>query len=207
MYSDYTGNSPFWDWFLAGLITVAGIALCFIPGAQVFGVGLIVSGGSMLASETMSSLGLDSKLSMQIQSGLNVIGGIGLLFIPGLGGLGASLIGAGVVGFAGGYISEALGGSYALGWGIGSIIGSVAGGMVYKAIISRLNTPANMIKSFSNHPNRWKLVSETVSKATGKAYRGGISVYSNYQNIWTSGRLGTHTITVNEIIKHFHFFF
>jgi hypothetical protein len=62
-----------------------------------------------------------------------------------IGALGASMIGAGVLSFAGGYISEALGGSYGLGWGIGNIVGSIAGGMVYKGIINRLNTSANMM--------------------------------------------------------------
>lgn len=38
----------------------------FVPGAQVFGVGLIVFGGSMLVSNTMSAMGLDDKLSMKI---------------------------------------------------------------------------------------------------------------------------------------------
>lgn len=207
MYTDGTGCSPWWSWLVGALQTVAGVALMFVPGAQVFGVGLMVSGVSSLASNTMTAMGLDSKLAMQIQSALNVVGGIGLSFVPGLGALGASMIGAGILSFAGGYISEALGGSYGLGWGIGNIVGSIAGGMVYKGIINRLNTPTNMMKSFQNHPNRWKLTGQDISAATGKAYRGGISNYSNYRNIWTGGRLGTHTITVNDIIRHFHFFF
>lgn len=131
--------------------------MCFVPGGQVFGAGLIVSGVSGLVANTMDAIGLDSELAMKIQSGLNVIGGIGLSFVPGLGALGASMIGAGVLSFAGGYISEALGGSYVLGWGIGNVVGSIAGGMVYKGIINKISTPSNMIKSFENHPNRWKL--------------------------------------------------
>lgn len=172
-----------------------------------FGAGLIVSGVSGLAANTMDAIGLDSELAMKIQSGLNFIGGIGLSFIPGLGVLGASMIGAGVLSFAGGYISEALGGSYALGWGIGNVVGSIAGGMVYKGIVSKISTPSNMIKSFENHPNRWKLISSEISDATGRSYRGGISNYSHYRNVWTKAQMGTHTITVNDIIKHFHYFF
>ncbi|MFR7881842.1 MAG: RHS repeat-associated core domain-containing protein [Christensenellales bacterium] len=207
-YCDPSGHSPeWWQWLISGVSTGLGIALCFVPGGQVFGAGLIVSGVSGLAANTMDAMGLDSELAMKIQSGLNVVGGIGLSFVPGLGGLGASMIGAGVLSFAGGYISEALGGSYSLGWGIGNIAGSIAGGMVYKGIINKLSTPSNMIKSFENHPNRWKLTGSDISNATGRNYRGGISNYSNYQNIWTRGRLGTHTITVNDIIKHFHYFF
>ena len=207
-YCDPSGHSPeWWQWLISGVSTGLGIALCFVPGGQVFGAGLIVSGVSGLAANTMDAMGLDSELAMKIQSGLNVVGGIGLSFVPGLGGLGASMIGAGVLSFAGGYISEALGGSYSLGWGIGNIAGSIAGGMVYKGIINKLSTPSNMIKSFENHPNRWKLTGSDISNATGRNYKGGISNYSNYQNIWTRGRLGTHTITVNDIIKHFHYFF
>jgi hypothetical protein len=203
MYSDSTGTSPqWWEWVISGAQLALGIGLMFVPGAQVFGVGLIVSGTSMLASNTMSAMGLDDKLSMQIQSGLNLVAGIGLSFVPGLGAIGASMIGAGVVSFAGGYISEAFGGSYALGWGIGNIVGSIAGGMVYKGIINKLNTPTRMIKSFENHPQRWKLVNQDIGSATGRAYRGGVSNYSNYRNIWTNGRLGTHVITRGNAIIH-----
>ena len=46
--------------------------------------------------------------------------------------LGASLIGSGALGIAGGYISEALGGSFELGAAIGSIIGGFIGGKAYK---------------------------------------------------------------------------
>jgi len=186
MYIDSNGTSPqLWGWVISGAQLALGIGLMFVPGAQVFGVGLIVSGTSMLASNTMSAMGLDDKLSMQIQSGLNVVAGIGLSFVPGMGGIGASMIGAGILSFAGGYVSEAFGGGYGLGWGIGNIVGSIAGGMIYKGIINRLNTPARMIRSFENHPQRWKLVSQDVGPATGRAYRDGVSNYSNYHNIWT----------------------
>ena len=204
---DPDGNSPkWWEWAMSGGQVLLGIGLMFVPGAQVFGVGLIVSGGSMLVSNTMSAMGLDDKLSMQIQSGLNVIAGIGLSFVPGMGAIGASMIGAGVVSFAGGYISEAFGGSYGLGWVIGNIVGSIAGGMIYKGIINRLSTPVRMMRSFENHPQRWKLISQDIGPATGRSFRGGMSNYSNYRNIWTGGQLGTHTIIRNDVILHFHYF-
>jgi RHS repeat-associated protein len=204
MFMDDSGNSPvpWWNWAISGAQLALGIGLMFVPGAQVFGVGLIVSGGSMLASNAMSVMGLDDKLSMQIQSALSVIAGIGLSFVPGMGAFGASMIGAGIGSFAGGYISEAFGGSYGLGWGIGNIVGSIAGGMVYKGVINRLNTPARMMRSFENHPQRWKLISQDVSPATGRVYRGGTSIYSYYRNIWTGGHLGTHVITRVGIIIH-----
>ncbi len=208
VYADPYGYSPeWWQWLINSATTALGIVLCFVPGGQVFGAGLIVSGVSGLIANTMDAMGLDSELAMKIQSGLNIVGGIGLSFVPGLGALGASMIGAGVLSFAGGYISESLGGGYALGWSIGNVVGSIAGGMVYKGIVNKISTPSNMIKSFENHPNRWKLTGSDISTATGKNYRGGISNYSHYQNIWTKAQMGTHTITVNDIIKHFHYFF
>ena len=208
MYSDITGYSPeWWQWALSGAQIALGVILCATGVGTVVGASLLVSGVSMLASNIMSTLGLDDKLSMQIQSGLNVVAGIALSFVPGMGGLGASMIGAGIVSFAGGYVSEALGGSYALGWGIGNIVGDIAEGMTYKGIINRLNTPSNMMNSFSNHPNRWKLMNEVTEAATGRAYRGGTSVYRYFQNIYTGSKLGTHTITVLEKIAHYHVFF
>jgi hypothetical protein len=208
MFSDSNGNNPkWWSWVLSGTQVALGILLCATGIGSVIGAGLIVSGSSMLISNTMSALGMNDKLSMQIQSGLNVIAGVGLSFVPGLGALGASLIGAGVLGFGGGHISEALGGSYALGWYIGTFVGSIVGGLTYKAIVSKLNTPTNMMRSFENHPNRWKLIDQASSQATGRAYRGGFSVYCKYQNMRTSGKLGTHTITRLGEILHFHYFF
>ena len=47
-------------------------------------------------------------------------------------GLGASMIGSGVLGIAGGFISEALGGGFTLGASIGSIAGGLIGGKAYK---------------------------------------------------------------------------
>jgi hypothetical protein len=50
MYIDSTGHSPeWWQWLISGLEVSAGIALCFVPGAQGFGVTLIGTGvGSMI---------------------------------------------------------------------------------------------------------------------------------------------------------------
>ena len=48
--------------------------------------------------------------------------------------MGASLIGSGIGGIAGGYISEVLGGSFELGAGIGNITGSILGGKIYDGI-------------------------------------------------------------------------
>ena len=129
---DPNGTAPWWQWALSGLQLVAGIALMFVPGAQGFGVALMVSGGSMLASNIMSAAGVDGRTASIISSGLNIVAGTALLFTP-FAGIGASMIGAGVGGLAGGFISESLGGSFELGAGIGSIVGSITGGQVYRA--------------------------------------------------------------------------
>ena len=98
----------------------------------VVGAALIVGGVSITASNIMTAAGVDSKIASLISSGLDIVAGIALCFIPGMQGLGASLIGSGTLGIAGGYISEALGGSFELGAAIGSIIGGFIGGKAYK---------------------------------------------------------------------------
>ena len=134
---DPSGHSPeWWQWALNGLILAAGIACCFIPGGQVFGVGLIVAGASGLASNTMDAMGLDGKIASLISSGLSIVAGVALCITPFFAGIGAGLIGQGVGGIAGGYISEALGGSFELGATIGGIAGSIAGGFAYRGIMS-----------------------------------------------------------------------
>ena len=133
---DPSGHEPeWWQWTLSGISLVAGIACCFIPGGQVFGVGLIVAGASGLASNTMNAIGLDGKTASLISSGLSIVAGVALCFTP-FGGIGAGLIGQGVGSFAGGYISEALGSSFELGAAMGGIVGSVAGGLAYRGIMS-----------------------------------------------------------------------
>ena len=132
MYVDPTGHAPWWSWFLGGLSLVGGVILCFVPGGQAIGAALIVGGVSITASNIMTAAGVDSKIASLISSGLDIVAGIALCFVPGMQGLGASLIGSGALGIAGGYISEALGGSFELGAAIGSIIGGFIGGKAYK---------------------------------------------------------------------------
>jgi len=131
MYADPSGHSPeWWQWALSGAALVGGAILCFIPGGQGLGVSLLVAGGSMMASNIMDAAGVDGKTASLISSGLNIVGGIALCFTP-FAGIGANMIGSGIGGIAGGYISEALGGSFELGAAIGNIVGGIAGGKVY----------------------------------------------------------------------------
>ena len=136
MMIDNSGCAPaWWQWLVSGLTLAAGIALCFVPGGQVFGVGLIVAGASGLISNTMDAIGVDGKIATLISSGLSIVAGIALCFTP-FAGIGAGLIGQGVGSIAGGYISEALGGSFEFGAAIGGIAGSLLGGLAYRGITS-----------------------------------------------------------------------
>ena len=143
MYADPSDYAPkWWQWALNGLTLAAGIACCiFVPGGQVFGVGLIVNGASGLLSNTMDVMGVDGKTASIISSGLSIVAGIALCCIPiggiaAFAGIGAGLIGQGVGSIAGGFISESLGGSFELGSAIGGIVGSIAGGLAYRGIMS-----------------------------------------------------------------------
>ena len=107
--------------------------LCFVPGGQIFGAGLIVGGASSLLSEALDAAGVDGKTSSMIVSGLSIIAGAILCFTP-LAGIGSSLLGEGILGIAGGYISEAFGGDFVTGAAIGGTIGSIAGGFAYRKI-------------------------------------------------------------------------
>ena len=139
----YCGNNPvmnvdpegtkWWDWLLGGLSLLAGIALCFVPGGQVFGVGLIVGGASSLVSCSLDAAGVSGKWASIITSGLSIIAGIALCFTP-FAGIGAGMIGQGVGAIAGGFISEACGGSFTTGAAIGGFIGSIVGGAAYRGV-------------------------------------------------------------------------
>ena len=145
----YCGNSPVmgydpngtWDWgtfwgFLGSSISIGlGVLLCFVPGAQAFSVGLIVAGATSMASTILSASGFDSKTVSVITNSLSIIGGVALCFTP-FASIGASMIGSGVLGIAGGCISEDLGGSFELGSAIGNIVGGFLGGQIYKGLVN-----------------------------------------------------------------------
>ena len=132
MRVDENGNA-WWHWLIGGLALVGGAILCFVPGGQALGVALLVSGVSSTASNIMTAAGVNGKVASLISSGLNIVAGIALCFTP-FAGIGASMIGSGIGGIAGGYISEALGGSFELGSIIGSVLGGIIGGKVYDGI-------------------------------------------------------------------------
>ena len=136
MFADPSGHfaMPNWlKWLIGGVCLIGGAVLCFIPGGQGLGVSLLVAGISATASNIMSAVGVDSKTACLISSGLNVIGGIVLCFTP-FSGVGANMIGSGIGGIAGGYLSEVFGGSFEFGAGIGNLIGGIIGGKIYDYI-------------------------------------------------------------------------
>ena len=89
---------------------------------------------SQIAAMTLDALGVDSTIALQIQSCLMFAGGAVLTFIPGMQGLGWSLMTAGLGGPIGGAISHSLGGNYATGWGIGTAVGGVLGGGIGRLV-------------------------------------------------------------------------
>mgnify|MGYP000968180166 CR=1 FL=1 len=64
---------------------------------------------------------------MKIGSGALIVGGAVCMAIPGAQGAGLVLIGAGVGSVVGGEVSEAVGGDYLTGWGIGGVLGAFGG--------------------------------------------------------------------------------
>ena len=135
-YSDPSGHAPeWWQWLISGATTALGIALCFVPGGQALGVGLIVSGAMSFTSNILSATGTDSRTASIITNVLSTMGGIALCFTP-FAAIGASMIGAGALGMAGGYLSESLGGSFEFGSAIGNIVGGVIGGQIYKGLVN-----------------------------------------------------------------------
>ncbi len=132
--NDHEGNKPkWWQWLISGLMIVAGVVLCATGVGAALGVSLLVAGGSMMASNIMSAAGVNGKVASIISSSLNIVAGIALCFTP-FAAMGASMIGSGIGGIAGGFISEALGGSFETGAMIGAIVGGIIGGQVYKGV-------------------------------------------------------------------------
>ena len=187
---DPTGHMPHWlknTLKIAGsaAITAAGVALCATGVGATVGVGLTVAGGSMLASNIMDAAGVESKTASQISAGLDIVSGTALCFVPGAQGIGASMIGSGVGSFAGGYISEKLGGSYELGASIGSMAGGILGDKIANNVIANKILKADRVGSAlhktdvyhrsASFLNRNQLSKGTVFRISGRNQKDGIS--------------------------------
>ncbi len=137
MMNDTEGNAPaWWEWVVSGILIVVGTVLCATFAGSAFGAGLIAAGGSMMASNIMSAIGVDGKVASIISAGLNIVAGVALCFTP-LAALGASMIGSGVGSIGGGFLSEALGFGFQAGAMIGGIVGGIIGGQIYKGIAAK----------------------------------------------------------------------
>ncbi len=152
----------------------------------------------MLASNIMSAAGVDGKLASIISSGLNFFAGIALCFTP-FAGIGASMIGSGVGGIAGGYLGEALGGSFELGAGIGSIFLGILGGKVYDAIkFSEIAQQGILIGKMGSF--------EAEATARGLAYYDGMPGYKALSRVTPklTARLGwaNNYHYVSNVMKH-----
>lgn len=201
----YCGDNPvmnvdpsgmaWWSWLVAGLSLVAGAALCFVPGGQALGVSLLVAGGSMMASNIMEACGVDGKVASIISSGLDILAGIALCFTP-FASIGASMIGSGIGGLAGGFISEACGGSFEMGSVIGSIVGGILGSGAYKLYDS--HKVAQIAKQGS------VVIGETMSRVTDTAGKLGVGHFkaSKFANFLykLNNKLGA-TLTMSENIS------
>ena len=131
MMNDTEGNAPaWWEWVVSGILIVVGTVLCATLAGSAFGAGLIAAGGSMMASNIMSAIGVDGKVASIISAGLNIVAGVALCFTP-LAALGASMIGSGVGSIGGGFLSEALGFGFQAGAMIGGIVGGIVGGQIH----------------------------------------------------------------------------
>ncbi len=184
MFSDSDGNKPkWWQWALSGLQLAGGIALCFVPGAQGLGVALIASGVTSMASNIMSAAGVDGKTASIISSALSIAGGIALCFSP-FAAVGANMIGSGVGGIAGGYISEGLGFNFETGAMIGNIVGGIVGGKVYDGIhFSAIAKQGILI-------GRVEDGFEVAANARGLASYNGMPGYSKVEKVFGSGIAG-----------------
>ena len=183
----YCNNNPvmnvdshghaWWNWALSGFALAGGIALCFVPGAQALGVSLIVGGATGLLSNTLSAAGVNGKTASIIMNTADIVGGAVLLATP-FAGMGASMIGAGVGGLAGGFLSEALGGSFETGSTIGNLAGGVLGGKIYaNAKISQLSRRGAVVLGEGMDRVR------TVATRTGAAVYDGMPGFQTFSKI------------------------
>ena len=195
MAIDPTGTAAWYEWFLSTVLVVCGGIACFIPGGQGIGVGLLTAGVSMTASNIMSSAGVNGKTASIISSSLDIVTGVALCFTP-FKELGASFIGSGVVGIAGGYISEGLGGNFETGAAVGRLVGSFVGGNIYD------------YAKFSQIAKLGVLIGKTergfkeIASLNGLAYYNGLPGYSKLSNI-----LGERLVSQLGWAHNYHYIF
>lgn len=66
-----------WPTIIGVILIVIGIILLFVPGGQLIGAGLIVSGAGMAASNTATNMGADPQTAAAIGAGVGALSGAG----------------------------------------------------------------------------------------------------------------------------------
>ena len=117
-------------------------------------------------------------------------------------GLGASLIGSGTLGIAGGYISEALGGSFELGAAIGSIIGSFIGGKAYKMYdahkIGKIAQQGTVV--IGETMSRVHAQSDLIGAGTFKASKGANLLYKIFPKLGSALTMSENMTWIRRVI-------
>ena len=191
MYSDASGNFPI-------LATIFGITAI---------VGMVLTGfGVGYDNNTLTAIGLTMvAIPALISGGMAVAAGIGGATLTGVVGGITVTAGVGTGLFASAEYQQAFTGNNWMldagmseGWYNGLMI-TVAAlatmGTVSCSVLSgigQMSSPQQMLNSFKNNPNRWKVVKNLIEPS--RRYKGGISTYSNYINKWTGSKLGIHNI-------------
>ena len=191
MYSDPSGEFPL---------------LAVILGATALvGMGLTI-GGVASNNNALTAVGLSMvAIPALISGGMAIVAGIGgATYLGVLGGITATA-GVGTSLFASAEWQQTFtGNNWILNTGISeswynglmlttaaiATIGTITCGTL--SSIGKMSTPQQNMDSFQKNPNRWKTVKELVEPS--RAYKGGVSTYSNYINKWTGSKLGVHKI-------------
>ncbi len=206
MYSDPNGHFPI-------LAVILGLS-------AIIGMGLTI-GGVISGNNTLTAIGLTMvSIPALLSGGLAIAAGIGgATYLGIIGGI-TAVAGLGTGIFASAEYQEAItGNNWMLDAGMSeewynglmiataaiATIGTISCGIL--SSIGTMSSQSKMLNSLRNHPRRWKIVKQNITKAIGKRYKGGISKYTNYINRWTGSRLGTHEILRNGTFihgPHFH---
>ena len=181
------------------------------------GMGLTI-GGVVSENNTLTAIGLTMVAVPALISGIGALFS-GATYLSIIGGT-TAVAGVGTSLFASSEYQEAFTGNNWMinaglseGWYNGLMLttatiataGTIATGVLTS--IGNVVTPNQMMNSFQNNPNRWKIVKNLIEPGRGK-YKGGTSTYSNYINKWTGAKLGIHKIINGEIFvhgPHFHY--
>ena len=167
MYSDPNGHFPILAVIL-GLSAIIGMGIT---------IGGVVSGNNTLTANGLTMVSIPALLSgIGGATYLGIIGGI-----TAVAGLGTGI-------FASAEYQEAItGNNWMLDAGMSeewynglmiataaiATIGTISCGIL--SSIGTMSSQSKMLNSLRNHPRRWKIVKQNITKAIGKRYKGGIS--------------------------------